>query len=144
MIDVNIKFLNTECTVPAYQTYGAACADVPARIAEPITIPPGGYATIDTGLAVEIPNGYALLIKSRSGLAFKHRVTAFPGVIDSDYRGEVKVLLHNDGDSSFTVNNGDRIAQWFITQSIQARFRVTDELSNTARGEGGFGSTNIQ
>lgn len=130
---------------PVYKTAGAAGADVCANVAEPVVLYPWGTALIPTGLNLEIPEGYEVQVRPRSGLAFKHGVTVLnsPGTIDSDYRGELKVLLINLGHEAFTVNNGERIAQIVVAPVVQARFVPAETLSDTARSDGGFGSTGI-
>jgi dUTP pyrophosphatase len=131
--------------LPSYQTAGAAGADVSACLTEPVVIPAGGFAAIPTGLFVEIPAGYEIQVRPRSGLAAKYGVTCLntPGTIDSDYRGEIKVLLINHGKESFTVNHGERVAQLVVAPVIQARFTSAQLLSHTERAEGGFGSTGV-
>lgn len=129
--------------VPEYKTAGAAGADLYAFLDSPVTILPGKSAMIPTGLFFEIPEGYEIQVRPRSGLAAKNGVTVLntPGTIDSDYRGEIKVILINLGDKEFVVNNGERIAQMVIAPVIQAAFEITENLSQTERGAGGFGST---
>lgn len=129
--------------LPVYKTAGAAGADVCAHVAEPVLLQPGTSALIPTGLNLEIPEGYEVQVRPRSGLAFKHGVTVLnsPGTIDSDYRGELKVLLINLGQAPFTVNDGERIAQIVVAPVTRALFVPAETLSETARGEGGFGST---
>jgi len=131
--------------LPAYETAGAAGMDLRAAlVAEaPVTIPPGGRALVPTGFIFEIPAGYEGQVRPRSGLAFKHGITCLntPGTIDSDYRGEVKVLLVNLGQEDFTVERGMRIAQMIIAPVVQMTVREADGASATARGAGGFGST---
>lgn len=131
--------------VPEYKTAGAAGADLYAFLNSPVTILPGKSAMIPTGLFFEIPKGYEVQIRPRSGLAAKNRVTVLntPGTIDSDYRGEICIILINLGEKDFTVNNGDRIAQMVIAPVIQADFSIVNELSQTERGSGGFGSTGV-
>ncbi len=131
--------------LPSYETAGAAGMDLRAAVmAEaPVTIPPGGRALVPTGFIFEIPAGYEGQVRPRSGLAFKHGITCLntPGTIDSDYRGEVKVLLVNLGQEDFTVERGMRIAQMVIAPVVQVTVREADGASATARGAGGFGST---
>lgn len=129
--------------VPEYKTAGAAGADLYAFVDSPVTILPGKSAMIPTGLFFEIPEGYEIQVRPRSGLAAKNGVTVLntPGTIDCDYRGEIKVILINLGDKEFVVNNGERIAQMVIAPVIQAAFEITENLSQTERGAGGFGST---
>lgn len=131
--------------VPEYKTKGAAGADICALLSEPVTIPQGKSAMIPTGLFFEIPEGYEVQIRPRSGLAAKNGVTVLntPGTIDSDYRGEIKVILINLGDKDFVINSGDRIAQMVVAPVTQATFTITDKLSETDRGAGGFGSTGV-
>ncbi len=139
--------IKTKCeegvTLPVYKTKGAAGADVCAHISESMVIPKGMSAMIPTGLFFEIPEGYEIQVRPRSGLAFKNGVTVLntPGTIDSDYRGELKIILINLGQEDFTVNNGDRIAQIIVAPVTQGNFVASDELSETERGSGGFGST---
>ena len=144
MNKVNIKFVAQEgAIIPEYKTSGAAGADVCAFLSEPVVIKSGEFAMIPTGLSFAIPEGYEIQVRPRSGLAAKNGVTVLntPGTIDSDYRGEVKVILINHGKDAFTVNNGDRIAQLIVAPVTQGIFEKTDELDSTERGEGGFGST---
>ncbi len=131
--------------IPQYQTIEAAGADVCAFVSEPIIIKSSDYAMIPTGLRFEIPQGFEIQVRPRSGLAAKFGVTVLnsPGTIDSDYRGEVKILLINHGKNDFTINNGDRIAQLIVAPVIQARFNEQKDLSETERGSGGFGSTGV-
>lgn len=127
--------------LPAYATSGAAGMDVVS--AEDVTIPPGGRHAVATGLAVAIPQDYEIQVRPRSGLALKHGITVpnTPGTIDSDYRGELKVILINHGAVPFEVRRGDRVAQLVLAPVTRASWLVVDELDETARGEGGFGST---
>jgi dUTP pyrophosphatase len=129
--------------LPSYQSAGAAGADVYAYIEEPVVIPRGEWAPIPTGLYFEIPDGYEIQVRPRSGLAVKHGITLLnsPGTIDSDYRGELRVLLVNHGKEAYTVNNGDRIAQLVVSEVTHACFIASDSLAETRRGAGGFGST---
>ena len=131
--------------VPSYKTDGAAGADVCAFLTEPVTIAPGSFAMIPTGLFFEIPQGYEIQVRPRSGLAAKNGITVLntPGTIDSDYRGELKIILINLGSSAFVVNNGERIAQIIVSPVTVADFKLTDSLSDTVRGEKGFGSTGV-
>lgn len=139
------------CTVaqgailPSYQTTGAAGADVCACLSDPIVLEPGSRAMVSTGLSFEIPCGYEIQVRPRSGLAAKNGVTVLnsPGTIDSDYRGEVKVILINLGNEPFTIAHGDRIAQLIVSPVEQAQFHVVENLSSTERGQGGFGSTGV-
>ncbi len=141
--DVNIKKLNENAVIPTYGTEYAAGADLYACMEEAVTILPGETHFVKTGIAMEVPVGYAGLIYARSGLACKKGLAPANkvGVIDSDYRGEIMVALHNHSKDAVTVENGERIAQLVITPYITAAFNVVDELEDTVRGEGGFGST---
>jgi dUTP pyrophosphatase len=136
---------NPQLNIPEYQTQGAAGADISAFLEDAITILPGDFQAIPTGLFLEIPVGFEVQIRPRSGLAFKFGVTVLnsPGTIDSDYRGEVKVILINHGKEAFVVNNGDRIAQMLVAPVVQAEFEEMKSLSETQRSGGGFGSTGI-
>ena len=131
--------------LPEYKTQGSAGADVCALLENDVVIKSGEYALIPTGLFFEIPAGYEIQVRARSGLAAKNGVTVLnsPGTIDSDYRGEVKVILINHGKEDFIVHSGDRIAQLVFARSLQAHFELSASLSDTQRGEGGFGSTGI-
>ncbi|MCR5494182.1 MAG: dUTP diphosphatase [Treponema sp.] len=132
--------------IPEYKTSGSAGADVQAYLDSPVVIKPGKRAMIKTGLFFAIPEGYEIQVRPRSGLAFKNGVTVLntPGTIDSDYRGELCVILINLGDEDFTVSNGDRIAQIIIAPVTQGIFELTDKLDETERGAGGFGSTGVK
>ena len=127
--------------LPAYATEGAAGMDVLA--AEDVTLAPGARHAVATGLAVAIPHGFEIQVRPRSGLALKHGVTVpnTPGTIDSDYRGELKVIMINHGTQPFDIRRGDRIAQLVLAPVVQATWLKVDELDETLRGEGGFGST---
>ena len=131
--------------LPSYQSKEAAGLDVVAGVPEgaPVAIPPGTRALIPTGFALELPRGYEAQVRPRSGLALKHGVTLLnsPGTIDSDYRGELMVILINHGDEPFLVRRGDRIAQLVIAPVSHAEIVAAEELAATARGPGGFGST---
>lgn len=139
------------CTVasgailPSYQTVGAAGADLCAYLPEPVVLAPGQRAMVPTGLSFAIPSGYEIQVRPRSGLAAKNGITVLnsPGTIDSDYRGEVKVILINLGTENFTISHGDRIAQMVVAPVVQAQFQVVESLAATERGQGGFGSTGI-
>lgn len=143
--------INIPCTLeegaclPIYQTTGAAGADVCAYLKTPIVLEPGSRVMVSTGLFFEIPSGYEIQVRPRSGLAAKHGVTVLnsPGTIDSDYRGEVRVILVNLGQEPFTIAHGDRIAQLVVAPVVQAQFKEVAALSQTERGQGGFGSTGV-
>jgi dUTP pyrophosphatase len=129
--------------LPSYMTSGAAGMDVVAAIDEDLVLTPGARAAVSTGLAFALPPGYEMQVRPRSGLALRHGVTVAnaPGTIDSDYRGEVKVLLVNLGSESYTVHRGDRVAQLVVAPVVQASLRVQRALDATVRHDGGFGST---
>lgn len=141
--NVNIKKLKPNAIIPTYGTEYAAGADLYACLDEAVTIKPGETKFIETGLALEIPAGFAGLVFARSGLSCKQGLAPANkvGVIDADYRGEIMVALHNHSKELRTVNSGDRIAQLVITPFLMANFIETNELNTTVRGEGGFGST---
>ncbi|MDL2229620.1 dUTP diphosphatase [Treponema sp. OttesenSCG-928-L16] len=144
---VRIRILkkDSRARLPSYETKGSAGADLFALLSGPVHIGPGERALIPTGLVMEIPPGYEVQVRPRSGLALRHGVTVLnsPGTIDSDYRGEVGVLLINLGEKDFTVNDGDRIAQMLAAPLCRADFTETSLLSETERGSGGFGSTGV-
>ena len=131
--------------LPEYKTLGSAGADVCALLENDVVIKSGDFALIPTGLFFEIPQGFEIQVRSRSGLAAKNGVCVLnsPGTIDSDYRGEVKVILINHGKEDFVVHSGDRIAQLVFARALQATFEKASSLSDTQRGEGGFGSTGV-
>lgn len=142
-MNVKIKKLNPDAKIPAYGSSYAAGADLFACIQEDIAIAPQETVMIPTGFAMELPVGYAGFIYARSGLASKRGLAPANkvGVVDCDYRGEVKVALHNHGNVEQTISCGERIAQLVIAPYITAEFEEAEELSSTDRGEGGFGST---
>ena len=142
-IDVKIKKLNENAKIPTYGTEFSAGADIYACIDEDVKILPGETATIKTGISVEAPEGFMLLVFARSGLSIKQGLAPANkvGVVDSDYRGEVIVALHNHSGEAKVVSNGDRVAQMVFVPYFKANFEETTSLSNTARGAGGFGST---
>lgn len=142
-MQVNIKKLSPDAKIPSYGSAEAAGADLYALTEENVIIENGQTKLIHTGIAMEIPKGYVGLIYARSGLATKKGLAPANkvGVIDSDYRGEIMVALHNHSGISQTVENGERIAQIVLTPYLSASFCETDDLSDTERGEGGFGST---
>lgn len=147
--EVTLKFkrLTLNAQLPSYATPEAAGMDVRSNcpLPEGLTIRPGEQQMVWTGLAVEIPPGWELQVRPRSGLAVKYGVTVAnaPGTIDSDYRGEIGVCLINRGRDPFTIHGGDRIAQLVLARAPQARIEEVDELSSTSRGVGGFGSTGV-
>ena len=140
---IRVKFLRPGASLPAYGTAQAAGADLYACLLEPVSIAPGETAFIPTGIALEVPKGCAGLIYARSGMACKRGLDPANkvGVVDSDYRGEIVVALHNHGAQAQTVSHGDRIAQFLITPVVTAAYEMAQELSDTARNAGGFGST---
>ncbi|WP_370399119.1 dUTP diphosphatase [Sulfitobacter sp. JB4-11] len=137
---------DTTVELPGYETPGAAGADLRANVPDgPVRIEPGARALISTGLHMEIPSGFEVQVRPRSGLALKHGITLpnSPGTIDSDYRGVVGVILMNAGNEVFEVTHGMRIAQMVVAPVQQATFDISDNLSATTRGQGGFGSTGV-
>ncbi|MQQ09735.1 dUTP diphosphatase [Epibacterium sp. SM1979] len=147
-IPVKVTFDDTadrDVPLPSYETTGAAGADVRANLPDraSVILAPGERVLVPTGLRLEIPAGYEIQIRPRSGLALKHGITLpnTPGTIDSDYRGPLGVIVMNAGQEAFTIAHGDRIAQMILAPVVQARFELTDNLSDTERGAGGFGST---
>jgi len=133
----------SDIPLPSYQSEGAAGMDIRAALTEDFIIPRGGYGAISTNLQVEIPEGFEIQVRPRSGLSFKNGIGILnaPGTIDEDYRGEIKVILFNFGGEDFVVKRGDRIAQLILGKVYRAKIEETDLLSDTARGSGGFGST---
>ncbi len=142
---MKIKVRSLSGNLPSYETEGSAGMDIRAYIEEPVTLEPGKRALIPTGLFMEIPAGFEVQIRARSGLAVKYGIglTNGIGTIDSDYRGEIKVSLINWGEDDFVINDGDRIAQMVVCRYEKADLELADELSDTARGAGGFGHTGI-
>jgi dUTP pyrophosphatase len=143
---INIPTLiEDENLLPSYMTAEAAGADVKAYLQEPLIIPPGQSALISTGMRLAIPEGYEIQVRPRSGLALKHQVTVLntPGTIDSDYRGEIKIILINHGTQEFIITPGMRIAQLVLAPVLRANFIVNSELAATGRGMGGFGHTGV-
>jgi len=143
-MDVKIKRIGNG-KLPEYKTEGSAGADCYAKLDYPIALASGKVTTIPLGFAVELPEGYEMQIRGRSGLARKNNVEVFnsPGTIDSDYRGEVSAILFNNSNEEFIINPGDRIAQAIIAPVIKANWNEVEELSETERGIGGFGSTGV-
>ena len=140
---VQIRRLRPDAIVPRYQTADAAGMDLHAALDQPMQVAPGAVVSVPTGLAMAIPRGFEGQVRPRSGLAIKHAVTLInaPGTLDADFRGGVMVLLINHGREPFTIAHGDRIAQMVITPVVQAAVDVVNELPDTERGIGGFGST---
>ncbi|BAI80979.1 deoxyuridine 5'-triphosphate nucleotidohydrolase [Deferribacter desulfuricans SSM1] len=141
-VRIKVKCLDKDL-LPSYQSVGSSGLDL--RSAVELTVYPGKISLVPTGLYLEIPLGYEAQIRPRSGLALKHGITVLntPGTIDADYRGEIKVILINLSDNPFVVRKGDRIAQMVISEVIRAELELTDKVTETDRGEGGFGSTGI-
>ncbi|MCH9617595.1 MAG: Deoxyuridine 5'-triphosphate nucleotidohydrolase [Chlamydiia bacterium] len=143
--EVEVVVKGEQDRIPFYATKGAAGADIRAKLLESVVIAPGEVKVIPTGLFFEIPAGFEIQVRPRSGLAAKHGVTVLntPGTIDSDYRGEVCVILINHSKVDFIVEDGMRVAQIVIAKALQADFILAEELSTTARGSGGFGHTGV-
>ena len=143
MAKVLIKKLFPEVKLPSYKTSGASEMDLMAFIKSSITIKPKTSYLIPTGLSVAFSEDYEVQIRPRSGLAAKNNISVLntPGTIDSDYRGEIKVIIYNHGNKDFPVNNGDRIAQMILTPVVKMELEEANDLPETIRGEGGFGST---
>tara|TARA_Y100000389_G_scaffold39656_1_gene34115 strand:+ start:529 stop:966 length:438 start_codon:yes stop_codon:yes gene_type:complete len=143
MVKVLIKKLSSEVKLPSYKTSGASGMDLMAFIKTSITIKPKTSCLISTGLSMAFSEDFEVQIRPRSGLAAKKNISILntPGTIDSDYRGEIKVIVYNHGNEDFVVNNNDRIAQMILTPIIKMELEETNELPDTLRGEGGFGST---
>ena len=143
MIKVLVKKLKPSVKLPSYKTNGASGMDLMAYIDKSIELKPGESCLIPTGLSVAFPKEYEIQIRPRSGLASKSNISVLntPGTIDSDYRGEIKVILFNHGNESFRINNNDRIAQMILTPVIKMDLEETNELPDSIRGAGGFGST---
>tara|TARA_B100001996_G_scaffold30703_1_gene23329 strand:- start:623 stop:1060 length:438 start_codon:yes stop_codon:yes gene_type:complete len=143
MVKVLIKKLNPLVKTPTYKTSGASGMDLMAFIDKPITLKPKTSSLIPTGLSVAFSEEYEIQIRPRSGLAAKKNISVLntPGTIDSDYRGEIKIILFNHGDNDFIINNGDRIAQMILTPVLKMELEEVKNLPDTTRGKGGFGST---
>jgi len=143
MVKVLVKRLNSKVKLPEYKTSGSSGVDLMAFIASPITIAPNTLELVPTGLSIAIPEDLEIQIRPRSGLAAKSSIGVLnaPGTIDSDYRGELKIILFNHGNKDFIINNNDRVAQMVLTPVIKMELEEVDQLPNTIRGSGGFGST---
>ena len=144
MESISIQIINNSSnSLPAYETSGSAGMDIRANLEEPVKLKPLQRALIPTGLFIELPHGYEAQIRPRSGLAIKHGITCLnsPGTIDSDYRGEIKVILINLSDEEHAIQHGDRIAQMIIHQTIKAEWAEVKILNESKRGAGGFGHT---
>ena len=143
MVKVLLKKLDSSVELPSYKTDGASGMDLMAFIKEPINLKPYTSCLIPTGISVAFSGEFEIQIRPRSGLAAKNSISVLntPGTIDSDYRGEIKVILFNHGGNDFLINNKDRIAQMVLTPVVKMDLEEKDDLPNTVRGEGGFGST---
>ena len=143
MAKVLIKKLDPAVKLPTYKTIGASGMDLMAFIKEPIKIKPNTSSLISTGLSIAFSKNYEIQIRPRSGLAAKNNISVLntPGTIDSDYRGEIKVILYNHSNQDFIVNNGDRVAQMILAPVVKIELEETTNLPESIRGEGGFGST---
>jgi len=143
MVKVLIKKLNSKVQLPMYKTDGSSGMDLIAFIEKPINIKPQESVLIPTGISIAIPEDTEVQIRPRSGLAAKSNISVLntPGTIDSDYRGEIKIILFNHGKEEFVVNNNDRVAQMILMPIIKAEFEEVEDLPKTLRGSGGFGST---
>ena len=143
MVKVLLKKLDSSVELPSYKTDGASGMDLMAFIKEPINLKPYTSCLVPTGISVAFSDGFEIQIRPRSGLAAKNSISVLntPGTIDSDYRGEIKVILFNYGSTDFLINNKDRIAQMVLTPVVKMEPEETDDLPNTVRGDGGFGST---
>ena len=143
MVKVLIKKLDQSVELPTYKTIGASAMDLMAFIKQPIILAPNSSCLVSTGLSVAFTEDYEVQIRPRSGLAAKNNITVLhtPGTIDSDYRGEIKIILFNHGNEEFIINNKDRVAQMILSPVLKMDLEETDDLPDTLRGEGGFGST---
>ena len=143
MVKVLIKKLSPEVQLPSYKTLGASGMDLMAFIKSSITVKPKTSSLIPTGLSIAFSEDYEVQIRPRSGLAAKNNISVLntPGTIDSDYRGEIKVIIYNHGNNDFLINNGDRIAQMILMPVVKIELEETNNLPETIRGKGGFGST---
>ena len=143
MVKVLIKKLDPAVKLPEYKTSGASGMDLTAFIGKSIKIRSKSSSLIPTGLSISFSENYEIQIRPRSGLAAKNNISVLntPGTIDSDYRGEIKVIIYNHGDEDFVINNGDRIAQMVLSPVIKMELEETNDLPKTIRGQGGFGST---
>ena len=143
MVKILVKKLNSSVKLPSYKSNGASGMDLMAFIDKPINLRPGKSCIIPTGLSVAFSNKYEIQIRPRSGLAAKNNISVLntPGTIDSDYRGEIKIILFNHSNENFIINNNDRVAQMILTPIMKMELEETNELPESIRGEGGFGST---
>ena len=143
MVKVLIKKLNTYAQLPSYKTKGASGMDLMACIEKPINLEPGKSCLVSTGLSVAFPKEYEIQIRPRSGLAAKNNISVLntPGTVDSDYRGELKIILFNHGNKNFLINKNDRIAQMVLAPILKIKLEETNELPESIRDQRGFGST---
>tara|TARA_Y100001980_G_C14509592_1_gene285076 strand:+ start:723 stop:1160 length:438 start_codon:yes stop_codon:yes gene_type:complete len=143
MVKVLIKKLNPSVQLPSYKTNGASGMDLMAYVQKPINLKPGKSCIVPTGLSIAFPQKYEIQIRPRSGLAAKDNISVLntPGTIDSDYRGELKIILFNHGNKNFIINNNDRVAQMVLAPTIKMELEETNDLPESIRGDGGFGST---
>jgi dUTP pyrophosphatase len=146
LVEVRVKRLRGKNTLPQYQSVGASGMDLRACLDSPMVINPKEFALVPTGIAISLPPGYEAQVRPRSGLALKYGIGLLnsPGTIDSDYRGEIAVILMNFGKEPFFINDGDRIAQLVISKIWKAKILEVEELDQTERGEGGFGHTGVR
>ena len=146
MIEVLIKRLSNNVELPKYETNGSSGMDLSANIDKQVKIEPGKTSIIPTGISVAIPENFEIQIRPRSGLAAKNQISVLntPGTIDADYRGELKVILINLSNKTFVVEGGARIAQMVLCPIVKAKFKEVDNLDDTSRGDGGFGSTGLK
>ena len=143
MVKVLIKKLNPSALLPSYKTKGASGMDLMAFIEKPINLEPGQSCLVSTGISVAFPEKYEIQIRPRSGLAAKNNISVLntPGTIDSDFRGEIKIILFNHGSENFIINKNDRVAQMVLTPIVKMELEETNELPKSIRDKGGFGST---
>ena len=143
MVKILIKKLNPSVQLPSYKTNGASGMDLMAFVEKPISLEPGKSCLVPTGLSIAFPEEYEIQIRPRSGLAAKKNISVLntPGTVDSDYRGELKIILFNHSSENFIINNNDRVAQMVLAPIIKMELEETDELPESIRGKGGFGST---
>jgi len=143
MVKVLVKRLDPKVKLPKYKTSGSSGMDLMAFIKNPIKIKPRTSALIPTGISIAFPEDYEIQIRPRSGLAAKNNISVLntPGTIDSDYRGEIKVIIYNHGNENFSINNGDRIAQMILAPVVKMELEEKNDLPKSIRGKGGFGST---
>ena len=146
MTEILIKRLSKNIELPKYETSGSSGMDLAAHLEKPINLEPGKTSVVPTGISISIPKDYEIQIRPRSGLAAKNQISVLntPGTIDSDYRGEIKIILINLGNSNFVIKKGDRIAQMVLCPIIKAKIREVKDLKKTERDVGGFGSTGIR